>query len=373
MCTASISDSAIIHASQLSNPLLGLPLEFGRCESCGTSEPGKCEEKWIAESNVGADVRQKDSSTSNAWESNSNRSSENPAWGSQNDLNQAANSQGWDLQIAPANSDRDKNFQWGNPNLQKAKHGIPKLSQIRPQVRKDGTHKLLQLILTAIMHCTASISDSAIIHASQLSNPLLGLPLEFGRCESCGTSEPGKCEGHFGYIELPVPIYPSHVNELKWMLSLSIGRIVQQGYNDGDPLSAEYQAFVLENVFEHHTDKETKMGDGIDYVMECKKEDFSYRKCLENLVRKKYPDIAESFIDKHFQKHRGRGVDHAPTTPLPTSTETKQSQQHHGLLLLKQTRLQQLHGLLLLKQTRPQHLHCQLLLKQLSKKLELGS
>ncbi|XP_019451694.1 PREDICTED: DNA-directed RNA polymerase V subunit 1-like [Lupinus angustifolius] len=68
--------------------------------------------------------------------------------------------------------------------------------------------------------CTASISDSAIIHASQLSNPLLGLPLEFGRCESCGTSEPGKCEGHFGYIELPVPIYPSHVNELKWMLSL---------------------------------------------------------------------------------------------------------------------------------------------------------
>ncbi|KAJ7982346.1 DNA-directed RNA polymerase subunit [Quillaja saponaria] len=59
--------------------------------------------------------------------------------------------------------------------------------------------------------CTASISDSAISHASQLSNPFLGLPLEFGRCESCGTSEPGKCEGHFGYIKLPVPIYhPSH-------------------------------------------------------------------------------------------------------------------------------------------------------------------
>ncbi|CAJ1978051.1 unnamed protein product [Sphenostylis stenocarpa] len=69
--------------------------------------------------------------------------------------------------------------------------------------------------------CTASISDSSISHASQLSNPFLGLPLEFGRCESCGTSEAGKCEGHFGYIELPVPIYhPSHISELKRMLSL---------------------------------------------------------------------------------------------------------------------------------------------------------
>ncbi|GAU37622.1 hypothetical protein TSUD_365430 [Trifolium subterraneum] len=68
---------------------------------------------------------------------------------------------------------------------------------------------------------TASISDSQISHASQLGNPFLGLPLEFGRCESCGTSEAGKCEGHFGYIELPVPIYhPSHVTELKRILSL---------------------------------------------------------------------------------------------------------------------------------------------------------
>ncbi|KAF5729322.1 DNA-directed RNA polymerase E subunit 1 putative isoform 1 [Tripterygium wilfordii] len=69
--------------------------------------------------------------------------------------------------------------------------------------------------------CTASISDCPISHSSQLSNPFLGLPLEFGKCESCGTSEPGKCEGHFGYIELPIPIYhPSHISELKKMLSL---------------------------------------------------------------------------------------------------------------------------------------------------------
>ncbi|GKU91324.1 hypothetical protein SLEP1_g5211 [Rubroshorea leprosula] len=69
--------------------------------------------------------------------------------------------------------------------------------------------------------CTASISGCSINHASQLSNPFLGLPLEFGKCESCGTSETGKCDGHFGYIELPVPVYhPSHISELKRLLSL---------------------------------------------------------------------------------------------------------------------------------------------------------
>nr|GEV28290.1 DNA-directed RNA polymerase V subunit 1 [Tanacetum cinerariifolium] len=69
--------------------------------------------------------------------------------------------------------------------------------------------------------CLSSISDCPISHASQLSNPFLGLPLEVGKCEACGAAEPGKCEGHFGYIELPVPIYhPSHITELKRILSL---------------------------------------------------------------------------------------------------------------------------------------------------------
>nr|XP_018632630.1 DNA-directed RNA polymerase V subunit 1 isoform X9 [Nicotiana tomentosiformis] len=69
--------------------------------------------------------------------------------------------------------------------------------------------------------CKSSISDCPITHPSLLLNPFLGLPLEAGRCESCGTAEPGQCEGHFGYIELPIPIYhPDHVSELKKMLSL---------------------------------------------------------------------------------------------------------------------------------------------------------
>ncbi|XP_051146636.1 DNA-directed RNA polymerase V subunit 1 [Andrographis paniculata] len=69
--------------------------------------------------------------------------------------------------------------------------------------------------------CKASISDCPISHASQLCNPFLGLPLDVGKCESCGAGEPGQCEGHFGYIELPTPIYhPDHVAELKRMLNL---------------------------------------------------------------------------------------------------------------------------------------------------------
>ncbi|KAL6495749.1 hypothetical protein OROGR_030312 [Orobanche gracilis] len=70
--------------------------------------------------------------------------------------------------------------------------------------------------------CKASCSQCPISHATQLfSNPFLGLPLETGKCESCGTGEAGQCEGHFGYIELPTAIYhPDHVGELKRMLSL---------------------------------------------------------------------------------------------------------------------------------------------------------
>lgn len=54
----------------------------------------------------------------------------------------------------------------------------------------------------SFLQCIASISESPINHASQLSNPFLGLPLEFGKCESCGATETDKCEGR------PVPSLP---------------------------------------------------------------------------------------------------------------------------------------------------------------------
>ncbi|KAK1281326.1 DNA-directed RNA polymerase E subunit 1 [Acorus gramineus] len=42
--TSSISDCSITHPNQLTNPFLGLPVESGKCESCGAAELGKCEE-----------------------------------------------------------------------------------------------------------------------------------------------------------------------------------------------------------------------------------------------------------------------------------------------------------------------------------------
>ncbi|KAK1308959.1 DNA-directed RNA polymerase E subunit 1 [Acorus calamus] len=67
---------------------------------------------------------------------------------------------------------------------------------------------------------TSSISDCSITHPNQLTNPFLGLPVESGKCESCGAAELGKCEGHFGYIQLPIPIYhPWHISELRQVLS----------------------------------------------------------------------------------------------------------------------------------------------------------
>jgi hypothetical protein len=46
-----------------------------------------------------------------------------------------------------------------------------------------------------LLQCTYSINDCPVTHPSQLGNPFLGLPLESGKCESCGASENGKCEG----------------------------------------------------------------------------------------------------------------------------------------------------------------------------------
>lgn len=47
----------------------------------------------------------------------------------------------------------------------------------------------------SVLQRTYSINDCPVTHPSQLGNPFLGLPLETGKCESCGASENGKCEG----------------------------------------------------------------------------------------------------------------------------------------------------------------------------------
>ncbi|XP_071724863.1 DNA-directed RNA polymerase V subunit 1-like [Rutidosis leptorrhynchoides] len=91
-------------------------------------------------------------------------------------------------------------------------------------------------------------------------------------------------------------------------------------YNDGDTLSAEHQAFIVENVLNYRPEKARKIGAGIDHLLVNKhtsfestscffvastdgvRQDFSYRKCLENFVKEKYPDFAQDFNSKYFSK-----------------------------------------------------------------------
>ena len=40
-------------------------------------------------------------------------------------------------------------------------------------------------------------------------------------------------------------------------------------YNDGDPLPATDQSYVLDNVLNYHPDKASKMGAGIDHIIVC--------------------------------------------------------------------------------------------------------
>ncbi|KAI6670294.1 hypothetical protein NL676_005179 [Syzygium grande] len=106
----------------------------------------------------------------------------------------------------------------------------------------------------------------------------------------------------------------------------SIRRIMHlSGYNDNDPLSAEDQSYIIDNVLNHHPDKAAKIGAGIEHLTVSRHSsfpdsrcfyvvstdgsriDFSYRKCLENFVKTKYPDAADLFIGKYFRRPRSEG------------------------------------------------------------------
>ncbi|GAU37621.1 hypothetical protein TSUD_365410 [Trifolium subterraneum] len=203
------------------------------------------------------------------------KSQENQPW-TKNDSNQSASSRGWDSHVASANSDGDRSFQWGKQGRDSFKKNQFEGSQGRGSNAGDW------------------------------------------RNQNRPTRAPGQRFELYSSEEQDVL---KHIEPIVQ----SIRKIMQQeGYNDGDPLAADDQKYVLENVFEHHPDKETKMGAGIDHVMvsrhsnfqdsrclyvvlkDGKKEDFSYRKCLENLVRKTFPETAESFCGKYFRKPQPR-------------------------------------------------------------------
>ncbi|KAK7317354.1 hypothetical protein RJT34_01506 [Clitoria ternatea] len=254
-----------------------------------------------SDGNKGVQWGKKDNSDNSSW--GKPKSSENQAWSSNNKSNQAPSSQGWDSQLASANSEGDKGFQWGKKGREPFKKN-----------RFEGSQ--------------AWGSNSG---------------------DRRNQNRPPRAPG---------PIYSSEEQDvLKDIepIMQSIRRIMQQqGYNDGDPLASEDQCFVLENVFEHHPDKENKMGAGIDYVMVSRhssfqdsrcfyvvlkdgsREDFSYLKCLDNFIRKKYPEVAESFIGKFFRKRGKRdqtanqaadqtgtpGLDETATPATPAANQT---------------------------------------------------
>ncbi|XP_057854587.2 DNA-directed RNA polymerase V subunit 1 [Cryptomeria japonica] len=94
--------------------------------------------------------------------------------------------------------------------------------------------------------------------------------------------------------------------------------LFQSSYQDGDKLTTEDEKEVTGKVLCHHPEKEAKIGSGIDYVMvdrhhdftmsrclfivrkDGSKSDFSYKKCLKNLVQERFPDSAEDFAKKYF-------------------------------------------------------------------------
>nr|AJA90763.1 DNA-directed RNA polymerase V largest subunit like [Ephedra trifurca] len=72
----------------------------------------------------------------------------------------------------------------------------------------------------ATSHDVVTLSGSRIIQKSnELSDPVLGLPSEAKRCSSCAATKLEDCEGHFGYVSLPSPVYhPCHVSLLAKIL-----------------------------------------------------------------------------------------------------------------------------------------------------------
>ncbi|CAJ1978050.1 unnamed protein product [Sphenostylis stenocarpa] len=270
---------------------------------------------------AGSEKPQEDSWNSGNWKSESKvgntswgkpNSSGSQSWDSHNQSNQNSSSRGWESHIASANSDSEKGFQWGKQGRESFKKNRFEGSQNRGSNTGDWKNR----------------------------------------------NRPPRAPGQ--RLDLYSSEEQGVLKEIEPIMQ-SIRRIMQQqGYNDGDPLAAEDQLFVLENVFEHHPDKETKMGAGIDYVMvnrhssfqdsrcfyvvlkDGRREDFSYRKCLDNWIRKKYPDLAESFVSKYFRKPRGR-VDQTTTqggdqTTLPGRDEAATPADHPSTPVPKETK-----------------------------------
>nr|XP_040247987.1 DNA-directed RNA polymerase V subunit 1 isoform X2 [Aegilops tauschii subsp. strangulata] len=170
----------------------------------------------------------------------------------------------------------------------------------------EGAIKSIKLSLSTEEEiCTYSINDCPVTHPSQLGNPFLGLPLETGKCESCGATENGKCEGHFGFIELPVPVYhPCHVSELRQLLSMVClmclrikkGKVKQKNGKENVSVTACHYCRGLPAL----------------YLKEIKTEDGAFRLELRAPPKKHMTERSWDFLNKYGEFHHG-GASHCRT------------------------------------------------------------
>ncbi|XP_062182180.1 DNA-directed RNA polymerase V subunit 1-like, partial [Phragmites australis] len=98
----------------------------------------------------------------------------------------------------------------------------------------------------------------------------------------------------------------------------NVKRIIRES-RDGIKLSPEDETFIVRNILMYHPEKEKKIAGQGNYIMVAKHQlyhssrclyvassdgicsDFSYKKCLENFIRIRYPGAADSFCRKYFK------------------------------------------------------------------------
>ncbi|ERN00640.1 hypothetical protein AMTR_s00091p00171300 [Amborella trichopoda] len=96
-------------------------------------------------------------------------------------------------------------------------------------------------------------------------------------------------------------------------------------YESGDKLSSEHETIILEKLLPYHPEADKKIGPGVEFITidyhpdfensrclflmrkDGTEVDFSFWKCIKGLIRKKYPNYADSFILRHFRKHNKSG------------------------------------------------------------------
>ncbi|KAF2565926.1 hypothetical protein F2Q68_00024058 [Brassica cretica] len=95
------------------------------------------------------------------------------------------------------------------------------------------------------------------------------------------------------------------------------------GYTDGEPISDDDKTYVLEQIFNFHPEKESKLGSGLDFIT-----------CINNYLVEKYPNLAEEFIAKYYKKrdnaNRVRNSQDNNTPPGNSSTGEKEPVSNGG-------------------------------------------